>query len=130
MPGRPTLISQVVPGAELLRALEALPAFLRERGVEGCNLMIGWGSDLPTDALWKQVPMTLAELPAFVAQAVAERAFLPGESDLIVEIDSPPAKFVFCHESDIHLQTEAAEWMRAFRSFLEGLGIRVSHVST
>lgn len=130
MPGRPTLISQVMPEAELLRAVDALPDFLRARGVEACVVMHGWGSELPMEALWKPVRIAVGEVPPFVAEAVANREFLPGESDLIVEVDNPPATFVFCHESDIHLKTEDAEWMRGFRSLLEGLGIRVIHVST
>lgn len=117
MPGRPTLISKVVPAGEILRALEAFPAFLLERGVEECMVKYGWERGRVEERL---------ERPALIPL----RDFVAGESDLYVELEKPAAEFVFCHESDIHLKTEDRDLMAAFRQFLEGLGIPVIHVST
>lgn len=130
MPGRPTLISKVVPAAEILRALEAFPAFLLARGIEECSVMHGWGSDLPIDALWKPMKIPIPDIAGFVSQAIERRDFLAGDSDFYLELTVPCAEFLFCHESDIHLKTEDQELMRAFREFLEGLGIPVIHAST
>lgn len=92
--------------------------------------MHGWGSDLPTDALWKPAGIRVQDIAAFVEASLARRDFVAGDSDLCFGVESPSAQFVFCHECDIHLKAEDREFMGAFRKFLEGLGIPVIHVST
>jgi hypothetical protein len=130
MAGKAALLSKVVPAAEILRAVEALPEFLTRRGYRQCSVMHGWGSAQPVESLWKPTDIVVQALPEFVASALARKDFVAGDSDLYVEVVEPAAQFLFCHESDIHLQCEDVELRAAFRGFLEKLGIAVSYAST
>ena len=116
--GRVEVVTQVLSKAQVEWELEALPAQLRERGVDRVEAMYGIGACDDQDVLWQWHAVDLSDLPAFIASSIEAGYFRPASSDLFIRTPDESIEFHFCHESDVHLiaaEPIAAEIEREWR---------------
>ena len=102
------LTSGILTVDQVKAELEAFPDILSRHGVQQLVAFIGIGSSATIDEMWKPHELETAQLSEFAQRSTARDLFRPGESDLFVETKDQSTKLLFCHESDIHVETTNA----------------------
>jgi hypothetical protein len=74
-------------------------------GVERVLVSFGWDSNLSTNEMWKDVEVSVAELPEYLAQAERAGTIEIGKADVFITADD--LEFTLCHESDLHVAGSA-----------------------
>ena len=95
---------------KLLRSeLEFVPTYLGARGLLEAQAMVGFGSDLHPDLLWKELVLPIYHLVPWVDQQIRAQVLRLGFTDLVIHATGSAAvQWVFCHEGDIHFASPDA----------------------
>ena len=67
--------------------------------------MLGIGCNIPGDKMYEEIQMNKTLLRKFVKDKIAEDIFHLGNDDFIMYDRSLDAEFTFCHEHDIHIES-------------------------
>jgi hypothetical protein len=103
------LVSGTVSAKQMLEEVDFITGLLRHHGARAVVIEHGWGSELPPERLWHQHQVTIDTVPEFVRDSMNSGVFTPGKADLIMRSAQPAAAIKFCHESDIHAQTDVPD---------------------
>jgi hypothetical protein len=116
---------------DYLQAIAGVIEFMAAEGVREVLVAYGFGCDCPDEQLYRDQPMPLGRLEAFIAEAEGFDSYRAGKDNLHVKDGTGRIEFLFCHESDIHFISEdrelverlKAKWLAAgFCQVFEHLG--------
>lgn len=99
-------VSGPLTPAQVLEELPEIVNLLRLGGIEELLVEFGSGCKLEAQRLWQDTVVGLADLAAFIQRSIEEGIYSPGRADLILQDRDRSFECLFCHESDIHLETE------------------------
>ena len=100
------IVSGPLTQGQILHEVVEIVNSLRSHNVEHVVVTHGWGSNLDTDQLWKEITLNVDDLRAFIQNSIEKGVFSPGRADLFIRDEARTLKFTLCHESDIHLVTD------------------------
>jgi hypothetical protein len=108
--------------SEFLQVVE----WLKQRDIQDLSVLHGYGANLPMDEVYKPHLVKTEELLAFVEHCIGSGAFAFGESDLHIDSGKSMtfAAFTFCHESDLHVESDDAAFIEQLKVAWTAKGIQ------
>jgi hypothetical protein len=100
------LRSDILERDEFLLAIQQVVALLHEAGIREVIVSYGWDCDCPDERRYQDNTMASDELWTFIKESEAVGYYRAGENDLHVRDGDGRIEILFCHESDIHLNTD------------------------
>ena len=100
---RTVLFATPPKGGSLRDALPAVERLWRSHVGERVELMLGWATE-PFDRQWETREAAIGEVADCIAGWEAEGRVELGESD--VHLLAPACKVLFCHEADLHIESD------------------------
>jgi len=101
-----TCVTGPLSVAQLLDEVPEIVKLLESSGIDRLLVEYGWGCKLEPGQLWQDIEIPLPELAAFIEASIQQGIYSPGQADLVVQDRDRTFECLFCHESDIHLETE------------------------
>jgi len=87
--------------------LEAMPTILLHHGIEHVVAFFGIGTDVDDEEeLLGLRPLAVADLLDFTRTSIERGLFIPAKSDMVFQLEDESTVLKFCHESDIHLDSD------------------------
>ena len=100
----PELHSRRLATDEWEPALDALAAFFREAFPGSIvTAEYGFGCGIHADLTYVTMRIGVGWLDSFFRESIAQRIFVPGESDIFVYAPDRQLSVTFCHEADVHV---------------------------
>jgi hypothetical protein len=73
---------------------------------------LGWACKLPITDLWKPEEIETSQVRSWIDYKIDAGIYDPGAADLYFTL-SDGTEFLFCHESDVHVETSASDLLRS-----------------
>jgi len=104
-------VSGPLTPVQVLEELPEIVKLLRVGGIEKLLVEYGQGCKLEMAQLWQDIEVSLSDLMAFIQGSIERGIYSPGEADLVLQDHDHNFECLFCHESDIHLETEDSSFL-------------------
>jgi hypothetical protein len=88
--------------------------------------MLGWACKLPQDDLWRYVSVESSQIRDWIDDKIKAGIYDPGSSDLYLGFPDG-SEFLFCHESDVHVESDDRDLLRVIAKRWLEKGYRVNY---
>ena len=97
--------THIVTNEALQTELAFVLEFFNSNSKANTCAMLGIGCNIPGDEMYQEIQMRTDQLSIFVGDKIAKDVYHLGNDDLIMYDRSVDIEFTFCHEHDIHFES-------------------------
>ena len=117
------LTTEILSGDNYKIGIARVIEFLRTVGTSKVIVSYGFDCDCPENELYQPLTIPLDTLQLFIIESEAKGYYRPRQNDLWVDEPNGIAKFLFCHESDIHLTSDSVELICQMQELWQDSGL-------
>ena len=109
------ITSGALTSEQMWEELKQLPLLFSDSGYSEIEVFWGLACELPIDDLWKPEVIPVDRLVEHTELGATAGIFRMGSSDLYVAAQDKTFTFKFCHELDLHFETNRDDLIRIVR---------------